>query len=74
MKDSYGEEISETLNEIRKELRIANQLKLADIYLADEIRTGLVGPWVVAGRQILETCASRLGMSDVLNEITKERA
>jgi len=72
MKDAYGEEISETLNEIRKELRIANQLKLADIYLADEIRTGMIGPWVIAGRQILGTCASRLGMDDVLKEI-KER-
>ena len=71
---SNSEDISETLNEIRKELRIANHLKLADIYLADEIRTGLVGPWVVAGRQILETCAARLGMGDILNEITKERA
>ena len=71
---SNSEDISETLNEIRKELRIANQLQLADIYLADEIRTGTVGPWVIAGRQVLETCASRLGMSDILKEIMKERA
>ena len=74
MAGNYSEDISNTLDEIRKELRIANQLKLADIYLADEIRTGLVGPWVIAGRQVLETCAFKLGMSDVLNEITKERA
>ena len=71
---SNSEDISNNLDEIRKELRIANQLKLADIYLADEIRTGLVGPWVIAGRQVLETCAFKLGMSDVLNEIKKERA
>jgi hypothetical protein len=74
MKDAYGEEISDVLNEIRKELRIANQLKLADIDLADEIRTGTVAPWVIAGRQVLETCASRLGMGDVLKEIMKGRA
>ena len=74
MAGNYSEDISNNLDEIRKELRIANQLKLADIYLADEIRTGLVGPWVIAGRQVLETCAFKLGMSDVLNEIKKERA
>ena len=74
MAGNYNEDISNNLDEIRKELRIANQLKLADIYLADEIRTGLVGPWVIAGRQVLETCAFKLGMSDVLNEIKKERA
>ena len=74
MASNYGEDISNNLDEIRKELRIANQLKLADIYLADEIRTGMVGPWVIAGRQVLETCAFKLGMSDVLNEIKKERA
>ena len=74
MAGNYNEDISNNLDEIRKELRIANQLKLADIYLADEIRTGMVGPWVIAGRQVLETCAFKLGMSDVLNEIKKERA
>ena len=74
MAGNYSEDISNNLDEIRKELRIAKQLKLADIYLADEIRTGMVGPWVIAGRQVLETCAFKLGMSDVLNEIKKERA
>ena len=60
MKDAYGEEISNILDDIRKELRIANELTLADIYLADEIRTGMIGPWVHAGRELLANISKRL--------------
>jgi hypothetical protein len=46
MASNYGEDISNNLNDIRKELRIANQLKFLELsqrYLADgecDIRNG----------------------------------
>jgi len=53
MNNSLLEEISNNLDEIRKELRVANHLKLADILLEDAIRSEAITPWVMSGRELL---------------------
>ena len=61
MAGNYNEEISNNLDDIRKELRIANELKLAELYLDDATRVMGEGThWTGIGQKHLASITSKL--------------
>ena len=62
MSSNYHEEISNTLDDIRKELRIANELKLAELYLDDATRAMGEGThWTSIGQKHLASITKKIG-------------
>ena len=62
MGKEISKEISNGLDEIRKELRIANELKLAELYLDDATRADGHGThWVGIGQKHLASITKKIG-------------